>query len=203
MKKPISPVSLLSKNTSKLRLLQVFAFAIFILASCENKITQEPIDPSDVTMDNLEASSTFTWQNTQEAKITIYTKDTKDNPVSNVKVSIWTDFEDEGGAEIINGVTNSQGEFTIDYNFESDVKEVVLKTNFLGFVPEAKVPIDNGNIYFTFGGSKTSQKRQEAFKEPFYTKLENTLKNKWNANININYIGTYNSNGVPNYLESE
>lgn len=203
MKKRVSPSNLLSQHKSKLLILQFFAFVIFIISSCENKITQEPIDPSDVTMDNLEASSSFTWQNTQDAKITIYTKDNKDNPVANVKVSIWTDFEDENGFEIINGVTNKQGEFTVDYNFESDVKEVVLKTNFLGFVPEAKVPIDNGNIYFTFGGSKASQKRQEAFKEPFYAKLENTLKNKWNANININYIGTYNSNGVPNYLESE
>lgn len=203
MKKRIPHPKQMSKKIVKLVLIQVVAFSILFLTSCNNKFAEQPIDPVEVTMDNLEATSTFTWGNTQESKITIYTKDNDGKPVSNVKVSIWTDFEEENGVEIVNGVTNKQGEFKVDYNFEADVQEVVLKTSFLGFIPEAKVPIENGNIYFTFGGTKSSLKSQEAHKEPFYAKLENTLKNKLNSNININYIGTYNSNGVPNYLEAE
>ena len=180
----------------------LFLFLI-ILNSCENKFTQPDLDSNDVTIDNLKAISTFNWENTQDAKVTIYTKDNAGEPVPNVKVSIWTNFEEENGVEIINGVTDNQGAFILDYSFEADMTDVVVKTDFIGFITEAKVPIENSNIYFTFGGTKDSQKSQNSNPKSFYSKLENTVKNKWNSNININYIGAYDGIGVPDYLEPE
>jgi len=85
----------------------------------------------------------------------------------------------------------------VDYTFEADMKEVVLKTNFVGFVPEIKVPLENGGINYTFGGSRSTQKSQKSSEKPLYAKQESTLYSKTNAGIKINYIGTYNSNGVP------
>jgi LruC domain-containing protein len=202
MKKQMRYSKIINNNMSTKLATLVLVATISIFTSCENKFTVQPTDPSaEITMDNLEATSTFNWKNTQDAKVTIYTKDNEGNAVPNVKVSIWTNFEEENGVQIINGVTNQQGVFLLDYDFEADVKEVVLKTNFLGFIPEAKIPIDNGSIYFTFGGTRNSQKSQDAHKEPFYAKLENTLKSKLSASVKINYIGTYNKEGVPNYLE--
>jgi len=81
--------------------------------------------------------------------------------------------------------------------------EVVLKTDYLGFNPEVKVPIVNGKIDFTFGGDRNTQKGQDFTGNPFIMKLENTLKSTLNTNVNINYIGTYNGIGVPDYLEPE
>lgn len=176
---------------------------LIIFSACENKFPDQDLNPVETTINNLKASASFNWQNTKETKVSIYTKDNANKPVGNVKVSIWTDFEEEGGLEITNGVTNQQGEFSFDYTFEADMQEVVLKTSFLGFIPEVKVPIDNGNIYYTFGGDRNSQKSQKAQKNSFYEKTANTLRSKFNSNIKINYIGTYNGNGVPNYLESE
>jgi LruC domain-containing protein len=177
--------------------------ALVILSACNNNFTEKPVDPSDLSLTDLEISPNFDWENTQDAKVTILTKDNAGNPVANVKVSIWTNFEEENGVEIINGATNSQGEFKVDYIFEADMEEVVLKTDFIGFVPEAKVPIENGNIYFTFGGTRDGQKNQNGGSKSFYSKVDRTLKSKFNANININYLGSYNGNGVPNYLEDE
>lgn len=58
-------------------------------------------------------------------------------------MSIWTNFEEENGVEIINGVTDNQGAFTLDYSFEADMAEVVLKTDFIGFINKAKVPVES------------------------------------------------------------
>jgi LruC domain-containing protein len=182
--------------------------AALVVSSCQKKLDQQTTEddsiiPSEVTMDNLEASAGFDWQNIQDAQISIFTKDNQNNAVPYVKVSLWTGFEEEGGTEIINGVTNNQGELSLKYNFEADMEEVVLKTDYLGFIPEVKVPIVNGNISFTFGGDRNTQKSQDFSGNPFIKNLESTLKNTLNPNVNINYIGTFDGSGVPDYLEAE
>lgn len=186
----------------------IVLFVIMILLnSCskdpEDFTTDPPPVSGEVTIDNLKASSTFTWKNTQDAKVTLRTKDNQGNAVPGVKVSVWTNFEEENGKEIINGITNEQGEFIVDYTFEADMKEVVLKTDFIGFVPETKVPLENGAVNFTFGGSRNTQKSQKTSSKPFSSKLASASSSKTSASIKINYIGTYNNNGVPNYLMSK
>ncbi len=175
---------------------------LLILNSCDNKFPQEDLTPETTTINNLNASANFDWSNTTKTKISIFTKDNANNPVANVKVSVWTNLEDENGIEITNGVTNSQGELSFDYDFEADMTEVVLKTDFIGFIPEVKVPIENGNVYYTFGG-KVSGKARVGKNNALQNKVANTLQKNFNANIKINYIGGYNGNGVPNYLEEE
>ncbi|MHB0756488.1 LruC domain-containing protein [Polaribacter sp. M15] len=174
-----------------------------ILSSCEQKFPQEEItNPETTTINNLKANANFDWSNTNQTKISIFTKDNANKPVANVKVSIWTNLEDENGVEITNGVTNEQGELSFNYDFEADMTDVVLKTDFIGFIPEVQVPIENGNVYYTYGGN-VNGKAREGKSNALYNKVENTLQKNFNANIKINYIGGYNGNGVPNYLEDE
>lgn len=194
-------VSFSFENACKISNSLIIIFtAIFSLNSCSKDPSEVPVDPGQVTIDNLKASSAFSWKNTKEAKVTIRTKDNQGNAVPDVKVSVWTNFQEENGKEIINGITNQQGEFVVDYTFEDDMADVVLKTNFVGFVPETKVPIENGAVNFTFGGTKNTQKSQKFSENSFYSKLEKGLYSKRNANVKINYIGTYNNNGVPTNL---
>ncbi|MDP5093342.1 MAG: LruC domain-containing protein [Polaribacter sp.] len=200
MKNHIPSIKKVSLNNYSL-LMKIFVLTIIFLSSCSKDFTELPEDSGEVTIDNLKASPNFNWKNTKETKVTIKTKDNEGNAISNVKVSVWTNFEEENGVEIINGVTNVQGEFVVNYTFEADMEEVVLKTDFIGLIPETKVPIENGNVNFTFGGTKNSQKSQNYSSKSYYSKLENTLKSKLNANVKINYLGTYDGNGVPNYLE--
>jgi LruC domain-containing protein len=199
MKNFSTSIKNVSKNNYSL-IMKTFVIAAFLLSSCSKDPSEPPIDSGVVTIDNLKASPTFDWKNTKEAKVTIRTKDNEGNAVPNVKVSVWTNFEEENGKEIINGITNEQGEFVVDYTFEADMPEVVLKTDFIGFVPETKVPIENGVVNFTFGGTRDTQKKQKTSSKPYYSKQETALYSKPNATVKINYIGTYNTNGVPNYL---
>jgi len=75
--------------------------AALVVSSCQKKLDQQKTEddtiiPSEVTMDNLEASAGFDWQNIQDAQISIFTKDNQNNAVPYVKVSLWTGFEEEG-----------------------------------------------------------------------------------------------------------
>jgi LruC domain-containing protein len=177
---------------------------LLILSACNNNFPpEEDLTPETTTINNLRASDNFNWSNANQTKIAIYTKDNANNPVPNVKVSIWTNLEEEDGKEITNGVTNNQGEFSFEYNFEADMTEVVLKTDFIGFIPEIKVPIESGNVSYTFGGKSSQKARGDSKNNGIYNKVQNTLKKNLNANVNINYIGGFDGNGVPDYLESE
>ena len=195
------------KTSNQLLRILILIFSIAIAFSCSKKLDSKVDQTNDVnpeaTMDNLEASSNFDWQNIQDASIVIQTYDNGDQAIANVKVSVWTDFESEGGMEIINGVTNSNGVLSLNYNFEAYIDEVVLKTDFVGFIPEVKVPILDGKIEFTFGGSRTTASNQNFKSKPYINRIENTIKSTFNTNIIINYIGTYNGNGVPDYLEPD
>jgi LruC domain-containing protein len=179
---------------------------LIFFSSCQTDInppdTTQQTDDS-VTMTNLEASPNFDWKTTQNASILIYTKDNSGNPVSNVKVSLWTNFENENGVEIISGATNSQGVFALDYIFEADIEELVLKTDYIGFVPEVKIPVINGTIDYVLGGERPAQRVQSSSNKAFFGKIENTLKKSLSSGININYLGTYDGNGVPDYLLPE
>ncbi len=195
------------KTIIKTGLLALMAIFLLSLGACQKKLDKMTNDdvtnPNDVNIDNLQASSSFNWENSQTATVLIYTKDNADNPVANVKVSILSDFEENNGREIINGVTNDQGVLELDYNFEADMREVVVATDFIGFIPSAKVPVIDGKVVFTFGGSRQTSLKQEFIEASVKSIIENTLKNTLNTNVQINYIGTYNSIGVPNYLEPE
>ncbi len=196
------------KNRNYMKLMGLMLVGLIAFSSCEKKLdqtdnNQEIIDPGDITMASLEASQTFDWENTQDAQVVIYTKDNAGNPVPDVKVSVKTGFEEDGGQFIISGQTNESGVLELDYNFEADVEELVLSTDYLGFVPEVLVPISNGQLNFTFGGEREAFLAQDFGEAPFKQSVENALKSELNTNITINYLGSYNNIGVPNYLEPE
>lgn len=196
------------KNLNYMKLMGLMLVGWIAFSSCEKKLdqtdnNQEIIDPGDVTMSNLEATQTFDWENTQDAKVVIYTKDNAGIAVPHVKVSVKTGFEEEGGQEIINGQTDENGVLELDYNFEADVEDLVLSTDYLGFVPEVLVPISNGQLSFTFGGERETFLAQDFGEAPFKKSIESALKSGLNTNITINYLGSYNNVGVPDYLEPE
>lgn len=190
-------------------LINYFFVVIFLsLSSCVPEIDkideeEEVLEPNETTIENLKSTSAFSWENTQDTQLVIYTKDNEGNAISNVRVSVWTNYEEDNGTEIINGVTNQEGVFRVSYNFEADRKEIVLKTNYIGFIPEAKIPIENGNVEFTFGGDESTEESAIANKNEYNKKLDNDFEYKVNTGININYLGAYDKNGVPENLEKK
>ena len=181
--------------------LLAFAIVILILSSCSKhlpKLDENPVNSnSEVpSLEDIKVSDHFNWETSKQAEVVLKTLDRQDQPVSGVKVSVLTDFRENGGSEIINGLTDLNGEFTLNYNFPAHLSEVVVATNHIGFVNEAKVPVENAQISFTFGGNPASFNAQTFEAAP----IESSFKSVNNTNVTINMMGTYNSLGVPDYL---
>ena len=175
---------------------------VVLISSCKKTLPHIEKDPNATSvsankMSEVVAAESFNWETSTKASISINTLSTQDEAVPHVKVNVLTDFKENGGEVIITGITNDNGNFSVNYKFPGYFNEVVIATDHIGFVNQVKVPIENGEINFTFGGTSQSFSNQNFTPSPEV----NSLKSTNNSNININLMGTYNSKGVPNYLE--
>lgn len=143
----------------------------FAFSSCNKTLTIEenPVSVNtDVDMTNLKASDNFTWETSSLVNFTIKTLDDQGQAISNIKVSLFTDYRALDGKGIFSGFTNDNGIFEINYNIASAVDSLVVSTNYLGFTSEVKVAIENNQINFISGGipeSVNNTKSSVAFKE--------------------------------------
>lgn len=183
LQKLIKP--LMMKNVKlSLMLIMVITFSIL---SC-NKNNTENNDNNSIPMDELVVSETFNWATTQDIIVKIYAKDNQGIAMNNVLVSVYTGLPEEGGLLMAKGVTNDQGFFTISRPVGAYYETLVLGTSQIGLVNFIEVPIVNGIVEYTFGGVQI-QKKSTSWVSPKST------------NSQIAFLGTYDGNGVPDYLE--
>ena len=131
-------------------------------------------------------------------------------PLSKVPIKIWDklpaqDDEDQNDAKILlSGATNDNGIFQ-NYNFSipSYLDEVIINTDFIGFPPFITVPITNHNVsfdyydYFYEQTTKSSTSSNVSFRK----KIVPMALYAPNYPSNCSIMGTWNSAGVPDYLE--
>lgn len=195
--------SKLKKRIMKiLKLFTVLVIGAIIMSSCAKHLPKIEKDPTATSnnassMSEVKASDQFDWETSKLTNFHIQTMDKQDQPIAKVKLSVLTDFSENNGSKIINGVTDANGVFETDYRLPDYLDEVVLSTGYIGLINEVKVPVTNGQVDFTFGGSAETQSQQSIIPAPA---TSSSLKSGQNTLININYMGSYNNLGVPDYL---
>jgi LruC domain-containing protein len=120
-----------------------------------------------------------------------YAKDNQGSPMANVIVSVFTDFPENGGLLMAKGTTDNNGFFGIQRPVSGYYKSIVLATTQIGLIDFIEVPIVNGKAEYTFGGVSSIKKSGSILKP----------KNASTISATINYLGTFDGNGVPHYLE--
>jgi LruC domain-containing protein len=111
--------------------------------------------------------------------------------MANVIVSVFTDFPENGGLLMAKGTTDNNGFFGIQRPVSGYYKSIVLATTQIGLIDFIEVPIVNGKAEYTFGGVSSIKKSGSILKP----------KNASTISATINYLGTFDGNGVPHYLE--
>lgn len=153
--------------------------------SCRKTTPAEAVQATSIN--DMHVPYGFLFKTTRDVTISIRTLDNMDNVVPNIRVSVMTDFPDQGGKCIVSGVTDATGYYNLDYVFPVYLDSVVVATNELGFVNAQKFDVRNGSLTCLLGG-----------KQPVVNlKDGGTFKSTVN---NFYPMGTYNSVGVPSYL---
>lgn len=159
---------------------------------CSEKWSGEtkPINEVEArTFEDLVIPENFDWKTTEDASINLTLLNNRNEPIPNAIVKVYTDFPEEGGLLMIKGRSDESGNFTHARKIPSYYTKLVVATEHIGLSNFAKVPIENGEINYTFGGKINETKSSEVINP-------NTLKSAFS------FLGSYDGNGRPYYLES-
>jgi len=164
-------------------------FGYSLLFTACKKDNQVPA--SEITsINDLVVNPNFTFQTTNDVGIKVIMLDNNNEPVSGMRVDIYTAMPDSGGKRLVSGITDVQGVFKCDYKIAAGVKNLVVGTNAIGFVKMQTVAVNNGLLQCTLGG-KQIQSSLKSSDEYFFKSTNSIFKP----------LGAYNSQGIPKYLE--
>ncbi|MBU1370974.1 MAG: LruC domain-containing protein [Bacteroidetes bacterium] len=172
-----------------LALFGVILFFALSVSSC-SKDPEKPDVSDDLAMEDLTVSASFNWSTTRGARFEITTLDNQDNPIAGVKLEVLSADPEDGGKLIVSGVTDSQGLYVTDYQVPAYYSSLFVATDYLGLVNLTEVELDASGFQLVLGGSTVVP----SFKSALVPKAANAV---------YKFMGGFNSQGVPDYLEPE
>ncbi|MBA4849739.1 LruC domain-containing protein [Emticicia sp. BO119] len=148
-------------------------------------------------MDKLSIPANFNFNTSGEIKFDIGTFDNADKPIKGVVVSVYSYPEEQ---LLFKGITSSAGLLSISQKIPTYVKQVVIKPNYIGLPSQMIVTIANNKVQLTLGG-KNPQISGYVVEPAIPTMIAGARTNAQDYPP-ISYMGSWDSNGVPKYLES-
>jgi LruC domain-containing protein len=167
----------------------LLVIGMFLIVSCskvEEPIDNDPSTPKDIN--SLQVSSTFNYQTDVLTLIELKALANDNAPLANVKFSVYNANPEEGGQLMVSGITNQSGVFSTKFPIPAFLSSVYVTTPYIGLPHDVEVSIVNKAITHVFGGKTMNMK--SGGRGVFKSSL-----------MNISYMGTFNTQGVPNYLE--
>ncbi|MBU2650924.1 MAG: LruC domain-containing protein [Bacteroidetes bacterium] len=177
------------KSHQNLKCLALFlAIILTIVVGCkkENEDKSNPAPTPINSFGDIVADPAFDWSMQKDIQVNITAKDNNDGPLVNVRFDIYTDDPENGGIKVFSGFTGTGGTLQTTFPAASYRESFVITTRYIGLPNIIEVPVSNGILEYTFGGkNKTASLKGTAGV----------------MNPDFLYLGTYNSLGVPDYLE--
>ncbi len=177
-------------NYFKFKGILFFVSLLVIVSSCNKKNGGTPSPREGKGMKSLVIGNNFEWKTTKPANLKITAKDNAGQPVSGAKFSIFTDDPDNGGKLIVSGVTDKSGVYSVDYSVPAYYSSLYVRSDYVGLPTPGMVSVDNGGFDIVLGGKQKST----VFK---------SSRAVQSSGSRLKFLGGYNSQGVPDYLEPQ
>ena len=178
----------------KVPLFLLMGLMIILLNSCkkENITSGSVVTTPLKSSKGLLVSPTFKFSTIKSLKISISALDNQDLPLANVRINFMTDYRASGGKAILTQSTDLNGLINVTYTFPDYLDSLVVATDYLGLPNETKVSTKSGQIVLTLGGKYIVTKSASAGP---------SFKSTSASNI-ATPLGSWDSSGVPKYLEA-
>ncbi len=173
-----------------------FIFMALFTIGCkkqENEPSVKETDNQFVSLYDIEISDQFNYPTSQMTQFKIAIMDNQGNGLPGIPIEVFHKQKTENGNKILTMVTNNLGLVDINYPLPSYQNSVFLYTDYIGIPGEIEVPVYNNQVTYIIGGLNEIRKSQ-ATKMPQAKTL---------YNITLNYLGSYDEQGLPGYLEAE
>jgi LruC domain-containing protein len=175
-------------------------FALMMNACAPELLDVNP-DPTTNTgntkMDKLNIPANFDFNTSGEVKFDIGTFDNTDKPIKGVVLSVYSYPEDK---LLFKGITSASGMLSITQKIPTYVKKVSIKPNYIGLPSEMIVEIAGSKVQLNLGGKDPQISGYVV--EPEAPTMIAGARTAAQEYPPISYMGSWDSNGVPKYLES-
>ncbi|OJJ16420.1 hypothetical protein BKI52_34605 [marine bacterium AO1-C] len=167
---------------------KLFCLLTLLAFSACRLVQDKDVSPdTNGDLGSLVFPESFDYQSTQDVNLKVGAS-ALGNRLANVPLKIYDKSPEEGGHLMFSGQTNNLGEFTREMVLPAHLKELYMVVQYVGLAREHVLPITGETINYNLtmksgGGQRTTAGTQTKRTTNTYT-----------------YLGTFDSNGVPNYL---
>ena len=166
---------------------------VFLLSSCRDIKTEDPTISTELTqVGQLSIPDGFDFNTTQGVSLNLSVKSASNESLTGVTIKLYNADPEEGGELMINGNTDSQGQLITNLDIPTYQESLYIVTSYPGIPNVTEVSV-SPTINFTLGGSQEGRRRS--------SKIIHPVSGSAKAN-SFTFMGSYDSNGVPTYLES-
>ena len=154
------------------------------------------IDVSEKTMDQLIIPSDFTFKTSQDINVDITASDNTGKRLKNVPFTLYA-IEKDGQDSILlmTAQTNTEGVFQTKLDVTANIDRLIVMTNYIGLPQYQTISVKTDNVSINIGGENT--KRSGLVSDD---KKGGSGGGGSSVNSTFDYMGSYNSQGVPLYL---
>ena len=173
------------------------------LFSCVSDKDISPPDKAKEGIEGLTINDNFKYETIQATNINV-TVSIGENPLAGVPLVIYTSApaslynEDPniGGGVLVKGITDENGFYQSDIHLPAYLEEVYIQTDFIGIPDVTVAPVNNRTVTIEINDQKSAAQGRinQSYPDNYST-----------ARINraYSFLGNFNSQGVPDYLELE
>lgn len=180
--------------------LLLLIFALTLNACAPELLEVEPnptTNTGNTKMDKLNIPANFDFNTSGEIKFDIGAFDNTDKPIRGVVISVYSYPEDK---LLFKGITSATGMFSMTQKIPTYVKQVAIKPNYIGLPTQIIVEIANNKVQINLGGKDPQLSGYVV--EPTIPTMIAGARAAAQEYPPISYMGDWDSNGVPKYLES-
>ena len=149
-------------------------------------------------MQQLQIPAAFNYDLTKNLTLTINVMTSNDLPIPGVKIRIMTDTPENNGEILFTGSTNSSGLLNQTFKITRTIQQVIVNTDFIGIPNNALVDVQGNYLNLTLGSS--NPQKIVIANPTVRNSVHSTSSYKTSAVPNKIFMGTWNAQGVPNYL---
>lgn len=186
---------------SRLLLLTVMMASIF--PGCLN--VDGPEKPQgDKSIETMVVPQGFAYETYEAKTIQISALDNKDLPLEGVPIYVYADSASSKAGLLLSGQTDAAGKWTGELSVEQWREEVIIHTPYIGIQFDRIVPLASATTQVRLGGSNPDRYEEPTGNPEIGSpaRVQRTDGTDIFAERYV-YIGSYDSNGVPDYLELE